>query len=243
MRKNEVPRGILLLCSLWCISASAQVVQPKVVVPDALLSPIASPLFCEKGVEYKPLPHFDAPTYSDGVPENGVQKQYAWPKTTAEINAKLPNIATEIGVTNFSASGTIAGIFGLSKNTKSIVIDFIKYRSEPIQSSAASAPSAYARVGVGMRLHLELSDVKADFAGSLMSLAAGVKGGNIRGTISAELMGIDSPDITQSMPFTSDLSDASIQRVIEAMAIVKSRLSDDKANLRPQLLARITCKP
>lgn len=205
-----------------------------------------SPLLCVKGVNYTPLPHFDASTYTDSVTENGmtVTKELPWPTSTAEINAKLPNIATEIGVTTFSVGGTIAGIFGLNKTSKSIAIDFIKYRSEPLQivDEATVKTLTYARIGVGMRLLVDLTKIDADFSGSLMSLAAGVKAGKTAGTISAELMGIDSSDVTQAMPFTSDLSEASVQRVIEAMAVVKSRLSDEKTKLRPQILARITCK-
>lgn len=217
----------------------------KTNIPPSLASK-DSILMCDKGVVYTPVSPFDAATYTDSVTESGVttEKQMSWPSSTAEINGKLPNISTEIGVTTMSAGGVIAGLFGVDKTTQSIVIDFIKYRSEPLTyvNGVAVTTLTFARVGVGMRLYIDLSKAQVNFAGSLMALAASVKAGTSIGTISAEVMGIDSPDVTQAMPFTSDLSEASIQRVIEAMAIVKSRLSDEKTKLRPQLLARMSCK-
>lgn len=54
---------------------------------------------------------------------------------------------------------------------------------------------------------------------------------------------MDAKETTQAMPFTVDLSDGNIQKVVEALAIVKTKLYDDTTKVFPNLIARIECAP
>ncbi|CAG9268271.1 hypothetical protein PUN4_550229 [Paraburkholderia unamae] len=93
-----------------------------------------------------------------------------------------------------------------------------------------------------MRVIVNLAKDDGSIAGGLFGLAASAKANRIQGSISAELIGVDAPEFTQAMPFTVDLSESNIQKVIEALAVVKTKLYDKGTILRPNLIARIECR-
>lgn len=78
-------------------------------------------------------------------------------------------------------------------------------------------------------------------SGSLLAIALSAKAGRTRGEITADVIGMDSNDITLAMPFTSDVSEGSIQSIIEALAVIKAKLHDQNTTLEPQFIARIDC--
>lgn len=207
------------------------------------LNPASSPFFCESGLIYVPLPAFSAPNYSfikidtDGKP---IRITEYWPTDTSLINKLLPNISTAVAVTNINGSINAGGIFGASTHREQITIDFMKYRSEPI-SSADGKAVMYARLGAGMRLQINITTSETNLGGSIMAIAASAKAGKTSGMISTDVIGIDANDVTLSMPFTSDLSEGSIQKIIEALAVVKSKLNDPSTTLVPQFIANIKC--
>lgn len=204
-----------------------------------------SPFSCESDLVYVPLPAFSVPNYSyikiDG---DGKAKRVTvdWPTTTAEINKLLPNIATEVAVAIVDGSASLGGIFGAKAHKELITIDFMKYRSEPVTGEDGGS-IIYSRVGAGMRLKIQITTSDMNLGGSLLALAASAKAGKTSGIISTDVIGIDANDITVSMPFTSDLSEGSIQKIIEALAVVKSKLNDPATTLVPQFIAKITCAP
>ena len=202
-----------------------------------------SPLNCQsKRIEYTPLPAFPAGgytsvTFKDSVATVATQD---WPGTAEKVNALLNNISTNIALSDSQTSGNVASIFGGSYIKRQVVIDFMKYRSEPMKD-LNNVISGYARVGAGLRVIINVITKDANISGSLFALAASAKASKTEGTISVEAIGIDAPDVTLSMPFTVDLSEGNIQKVIEALAIVKAKLYDAKTTLYPQFIARIEC--
>jgi len=228
----------------WAMTASAGLAIPpasKTILPSDFLDP-KSVLFCPNGTVNIAVPHFPAPSYGEATLSNGTLTltEVPWPTATAEVHAKLPNTSTEIGITSMSLKGSLAALFGFEKASKSFAIDYIKYRIEPLQDG--QKVSAYARIGIGMRILVDLNDNVLSFAGTLTSLAAAVSGKTNAGTISAELIGRSSPDVGMAMPFAADLSEAAVQRVIDAMAVVKSKMFDEKTVIQPQILSRIVCR-
>lgn len=202
-----------------------------------------SVLYCEFGNKNTAIPHFPAYTYSESsiVNDKLVLTEKAWPTATADVHAKLPNTSTEIATMSYSVSASILAIFGAEKYNKSAAIDYVKYRIEPLRDEKGNV-FGFGRVGVGMRIIIKTDDAIVGFNGTMTSLAFAVKGKADKGTISAELIGISSPDVGMAMPFTADLSEAAVQRVIEAMAVVKSKMFDDKTVIQPQLLSRVECE-
>lgn len=232
-----------LLCAA-CGSASADIaggLGVRFELPAGLGNK-GSVLLCENGIKNTSVPHFPVPTYADVKDVSGTLTTVntPWPTATAEVHARLPNTSTEIGTITKAFGGSLAAILGFQKTDKIITIDYIKYRIEPMTSSGVDM--GYSRVGVGMRITVDVREGKFEFSGTLQSLAGAVTAKSLKGTISAELIGISSPDVGMAMPFTADLSEAAVNRIIEAMAVVKSKMFDEKTVIQPQLLSRIECE-
>lgn len=212
------------------------------VEPEMLTS--ESPLVCEGEIKYLPWPAFTANNYTDvHIVDGKLQKKSQdWPEDPSQINKLLPNIATQVELGKAEASGTVGGLFGGTLYTKHITIDFMKYRSEAIQDSAGTI-FTYGRVGAGMRLQIDLETTEANIGGSLLAIASSAKAGKTTGSISVDVIGMSAPEITLSMPFTTDISDTSIQKVVEALAVVKTKFHDPTTILKPQFVAKIICLP
>lgn len=221
-------------------SQTPQKAEAKTTLPNDVEK--SSPLACKGSLNYVPWPAISAENYTAFSVENGNLKKIisAWPTTTAEVSKLLPNISTQVSILTGEAEVDV-GIFGKSKwRSVEYAIDFMKYRSEPIQDTSGKAYS-WGRVGAGMRLIVKVRTREASISGNLMAIAASAKAGDTTGSISADIIGLDAKDVTLSVPFTTDLSDQSIQKIIEALAVIKSKFGDATTNIKPQLIARIDC--
>ena len=197
---------------------------------------------CEGGLKYIPVPAFQATDYTDVklVDNKAKVTRRAFPSDTAGINKLLPNLSMDVSSEEIKGDGQ-AYFFKADLSHRRIVMDFMKSRTEPIVDSAENF-YGFGRVGAGLRLKIDLWTSESSFDGSLIGLAASAKAKTAYGRITAETVGVDNSDVTLSMPFTADFSEGSIQKIIEALAVIKSRLHD-KANttLVPHFLARVTC--
>lgn len=198
-----------------------------------------------KKIDYTPIPPLPAGGYTT-VRLNADGKQRVvyqdWPATPKDVNKLLTNISTNITLSEENGSGGLASIFSASRAHRQYVIDFMKFRIEPL-TSAEDKASGWVRVGAGLRLIVNLTKNEGSASGSLLALAASVKAGKTEGFISAELIGIDSPEASLAMPFTVDLSEGNVQKVMEALAIVKAKLYEGNTTLAPNLIARVECAP
>lgn len=110
--------------------------------------------------------------------------------------------------------------------------------------SEAKKIAYYSRVGVGLRVEIDISTVDTQASlGSLVAIAASARAGRSAGTLSTRIVGMESPEITALSPFTSDLSEGSIQQVLNGLASVRAKLHESDTNVHPHFLARIACVP
>ncbi|MDB0509868.1 hypothetical protein AB6Q13_04325 [Ralstonia solanacearum] len=214
-------------------------------IPD--VSGVRAILTCaSKRIQYVPIPALPASGYTDGTIDASTHvakaELKAWPNTATEVNKLLTNISTNVADSTVDVSGNVGGLFSGSHSTRQYVIDFMKWRAEPLVTTNNES-LGWARVGAGMRVVVDLVKDDGSMAGGLFGLAASAKADRVRGSISAELIGVDAPEFTQAMPFTVDLSEGNIQKVIEALAVVKTKLYDKETVLKPNLIARIECQP
>ena len=221
-------------------------VTPLTTVSPALITPgVQSPLLCEGASVYRPLPAFAATNFSDQVLSNAGKFERVtkpFPSGNAAINALLPNISSEISVETLTGAAEIGPFAKANGKRERITIDFMKYRSEPVQDDKNDKIYLYSRVGAGMRLTINIVTTDASLgSGGLLAFAVSAKAGLTKGYITADIIGMDASDITLAMPFTSDISEGSIQQIIEALAVIKSRLHQTTTTLTPQFIARIDC--
>ena len=197
---------------------------------------------CDGDLRYIPVPAFQANDYTTVKLVNNTPTvtRIAFPTSTTEINKLLPNLSMDVSSEEVGGGGQVFW-FKTDLNHRKIVMDFMKSRTEPIVD-ASNQFYGYGRVGAGLRLKIDLLTSDSSFDGSLIGLAASAKAKTAYGRITAETVGLDNSDVTLSMPFSADFSEGSIQKIIEALAVIKSRLHD-KANttLVPHFLARVTC--
>lgn len=218
----------------------------SVVLPEG--GATESILSCQsQRIEYIPIPALPAGGYTDIEINSNEQKSIAvlkpWPLQPVAVNKLLTNIATNISQSTQDLSGSVGGgIFSRSNSQRQYVIDFMKWRAEPL-STADGKQLGWVRVGAGMRVLVNITKDDGSATGSLLALAVSAKAGKVEGSISMELIGIDAKEVTQAMPFTVDLSEGNIQKVIEALAIVKTKLYDHSTTVSPNLIAKIECAP
>jgi hypothetical protein len=244
----------LALTACSAIGAPATVIGSSAVDPKVTSAVMVgggsteSILSCaSKRIDYTPIPPLPAGGYTrieiDATGKLVTPVLKAWPEDAASVNKLLTNISTEITQSDLDVSGSVASIFGASHSHRQYVIDFMKWRAEPLTytTGGASTSMGWVRVGAGLRLVVDITKNDGSASGSLQALAANVKAGKVEGSISTELIGLDASEVTQAMPFTVDLSEGNIQKVVEALALVKAKLYDSKATLYPNLIARIEC--
>lgn len=227
-----------ILCIILTNNATAgMTIQSRTAVAADLLN-------CKSGnLTYIPLPallvggytHF--PKNADGT--LGAPQTLEWPLGAEPRNKLLTNISANVGGDDANFS-TTAPIFSFSSQRRKYTIDFMKWRGEIIYDRD-DHEIGWGRVGVGMRVIIDVTRSDGAASGSLLALALSAKAGKAHGTITTELIGIDAPEVTSAMPFTVDLSDGNIQKIIEALAIVKSKLYDQKTTVEPHLIARLVC--
>ncbi|MBN6113145.1 hypothetical protein [Xanthomonas bonasiae] len=203
-------------------------------------------LSCEsKKVSYIPIPSLPSYGYKEVyISENSTatEKLKPWPREAGEINKLLTNISATVSEYSASKSGGIQGWFSASEAKKQYVIDFMKWRAEPIED-IKGVGLGWARVGAGIRVVVNITKGERNASGSLFGLAINAKSNKVSGSISTELIGLDAKEFTQAMPFTTDLTEGNIQSVVEALAIVKAKLYDDSTVVAPNLIAMIECAP
>lgn len=217
----------------------------SIVVPEG--DKIQTILSCRsKRIDYVPIPALPAGGYTKIEVDTTNNKTKAvlapWPSSAASVNKLLTNISTDITQSTADISSGFGNIFSGSHSNKQYVIDFMKWRAEPLYTTDNKS-LGWVRVGVGLRLIVNITEDNGSAGGSLLALAISAKAGRVKGSISTELIGMDAPQITQAMPFTIDLSEGNIQKVIEALAIVKAKLYDSNTTIYPNLIAKIVCAP
>lgn len=92
-------------------------------------------------------------------------------------------------------------------------------------------------VGVGVRIQVDFTTLASNVSvGSLSTLGFEAEADRLAGSLSAQTLGVTSRQISALMPVESELSLPAIQRVIEAVAAIKSNIYTDGNVTVPQIL-------
>ncbi len=155
------------------------------------------------------------------------------------INRLLPLQSARVSVQKRDTSGKVSYLtssISQSAGTYDVVMDFMKYRVRQAYTGDGRY-SGDAIVGVGLRIRATVVTTKRGLNfSSLVGLGVEASQGNLTGSISVDVYGIDSPDVTNLIPLTTEIDQTSIQNALQGLAAIKAKLWQNDTRLYPHVL-------
>lgn len=184
----------------------------------------------------------------DTTDKANIEKEIYW-ACISDVRQKrelLPIQSAQVSLTKSDISGKI-GYLGSSisaeKGSYCVTMDYMKYRIENIYDNNGEY-IGNGRVGIGLRIKADVVTTKSNLnIGSLSALGLEAKYGHLRGGISVDIIGIDSEDITNLIPLTSEIDQTSIQSSLQALASIKTKIWENETTLTPHLVAISQARP
>jgi hypothetical protein len=168
-------------------------------------------------------------------------------KNVKEINKYLPIHSAAIFIQKKDASGNakfMTNTVTAEAGSYRVLMDFMKFRMEPMYGAPNTDPSqgteyyGTGKVGVGMRVSIDLLTKKAAVdLSSLLAIGVAAKLGEVQGSLTVDVIGVDSKDITNLIPLNAVVDESSIQQTMQALASIKTKIHDDGVLLTPHIVA------
>jgi hypothetical protein len=178
--------------------------------------------------------------------------------TSSEFkNALLRDLDTEtlrisLSKIGGNASTTIA-VVGASVKGESYILtlDYIKYfthnkkvttKYDLVQPNRTTDQRTFAGnvpiyKGVGVRIRAEFTALETGLnISGLPALSIAANANRISGRLTVQTLGLTGPQITGLMPIISDISVASIQNAVQAVAAIKAKLYEDSTVAYPKIV-------
>ena len=116
-------------------------------------------------------------------------------------------------------------------NSYRIVMDYSKHRT------VFQGKLGKGRIGVGLRLIAKITTSKNNLnLGDFFALGAAAEANHLYGTLSIEVIGIQSRDISALVPLPAELNQTTMQNAMQALSTIKSRIHDEDTHLHPQVI-------
>ncbi len=188
-------------------------------------------------------------TYYDG---NGAEVTKSWTQlNNSQTMNILSNTRAEITVGKFDAQGNLTYLVAKAAakvGTYRVVMDYCNYVTQNVtDATSTTTPKAIlgqGRVGVGLRLTADILTTSADVnLGSLLALGIAASTGRVRGTMTVESIGIRVPGNAGPILSNTTIDESSIQKTLESIAVIQSKIADTSTVLDPQVLAVKPLKP
>jgi hypothetical protein len=165
----------------------------------------------------------------------------AWAALTPAQKLKMLGVQdVNISVAKTDASGKLSYLTSSASAANSnyiVTLDYARYDPEDIQDELGKKIGA-GYIGVGLRVRAEVHTVSANInLGSLFALAAAVQGNLAQGSLSVEVIGIDSAEVNNLFITNSSIDQTSVQKTLESVAAIQAKITDLTTTLTPQILA------
>lgn len=170
----------------------------------------------------------------------------------------LPDETIRIAVGTISGDGGIAygpAKIGAEGKNYVVILDYIKFGTDSIgvtisdkdtkgnrvamraiESSKANA-IVPVYIGVGLRLTANVYIKKGNVdLGSLFALGVAAKAEQVSGTLVIQTLGVSGPEISGLIPMPGEISEATIQNAILALASIKAKMYDHKTSISPRVV-------
>lgn len=152
----------------------------------------------------------------------------------------LANEGAHITIRQIDEDGQVkflANTLSGKNSNYSVVVDYSNFTTVKV-FDAQKHLTGTAKLGVGVRLTANLLTREADLnIGDLFSLALAAERKQAIGSLSIDIIGITSDQVTALVPLPSEISLTSIQAAMQALASIKAKIYEDSTTLMPQVLA------
>jgi hypothetical protein len=158
-----------------------------------------------------------------------------------EILALLPLQTAEVSVRQLDAQSSMKFI-GSSASVEvgnyEVVMDYMKYLTDTVVTKD-SVYIGSRKIGIGLRMTARVRTSKSDInISGLSALATQATLSHLSGSLSVNVIGIDSRDVTNLIPITSQLDQSSIEAALQALAAVKTKMWDTlETTITPHIVA------
>ncbi len=188
-----------------------------------------------------PLPADTVMVYDEATGELKPKLWAALLDDGGAVRDLLPLQSAEVSVSKTDVSGAISYLTSsltAGSGTYAVTMDYMKYRVEDVYDDETNRFIGNARIGVGLRIKAVVQTTEIGLnMGSLIAIGAEAKRGTLRGGIAVDVIGIDSADVTNLIPLTSEIDQTSIQSALQALASIKTKISEDDTRLTPHVVA------
>ncbi|EGM69461.1 hypothetical protein [Shewanella sp. HN-41] len=222
---------VLLLISLLAACATQTLVPVSVVLggnADSLKN------------EYFPIEPLIAKSQVE-ISENGqmVEKDIRT-LSNAQKLGYLGDTRVVVTLAKETASGELSYLTGKVTGEKGKYVAFMDYANFFIDDlSDGSTVIGRARVGVGLRLVARIQTNKKGIdLGSILKIGFAANKSELSGELEVRAIGVTSKEIQDLLPGSlPNLDESSIQRALEAMAAVKTKIHDPATSVQPRIMA------
>lgn len=227
---HYVERMIRLPAWLLCLPVLAVVGCSPSPMDQAFVPPAA----------YAGLKSADRPLGPD--PINGI----SWATLSqSDLRAQLPNRATTVMIERQNLDGSIslagAAVSG-APGAYTVVVDNLKFTTQTMAKGPEGTP-AIARIGVGLRIRAQVVTLRPGLnLGSLLAIATAAQAGDLTGTFSVDLLGLDAPNSLLLLS-GAEVSLGSVQALLATVQAVEQRLIAQDSSFRPLLVAWRNLRP
>ena len=118
-----------------------------------------------------------------------------------------------------------------------VIMDYCDYVAEVVTDKMGRTIGE-GRVGVGLRLTADVTTTSANInLGSLMALGVAVSANKATGNMRVDSIGIRLAGNAGPILTNATIDESSIQKTLEAIAVIESKIADSTTVLDPQLLS------
>lgn len=160
--------------------------------------------------------------------------------TNAQKLAYLGDTRVVITLAKETTSGELSYLTGKVTGEKGKYIAFMDYANFFIDDlSDGTNVIGRARVGVGLRLVARIQTKKKGIdLGSILKIGFAANKSQLSGELEVRAIGVTSKEIQNLLPGSlPNLDESSIQRALEAMAAVKTKIHDASTSVQPRIMS------
>lgn len=150
------------------------------------------------------------------------------------VLGELTNHQVKYGIFHQDQSGTLTLLPSLvSASNKLIAV-----RSEQSSFKYIGSGNDKQRYGFSIAISADLTITKGEVnLSNLFAVGVAAKANRVSGTLTVQVTGLSGEPILNSLPSTSSsISEESIQKALETVAIIRAKIYDEKVTVIPQVL-------